>query len=165
LQNQTYGLALWFPYIGTGAPKPTAYDFRSSLGASLVTLYDVRNPSLDYKLLQRLETEFWRAAPFFLEDYYPLTEFNPSPAAWIAWQFNRPERGDGVVQAFRRDKTEAPTANLRLHGLEPAATYEVSDFDTGTPKTVSGLDLMQQGLQVAIKEKPGSAIISFKKIK
>ena len=165
LQNQTYGLALWFPYFGTGAPKPTVYDFRSSLGASLVTFYDVRNPNLDYTLLRRLETEFWRTAPFFLEDYYPLTEFNPSPAAWIAWQFDRPERGDGVVQAFRRDKTEEATANLRLHGLNPAARYQITDFDIGKPETRSGKELMQQGLQIAIKEQPGSAIISYKEIK
>jgi alpha-galactosidase len=165
LQNQTYGLALWFPYFGTGAPKPTVYDFRSSLGASLVTLYDVRNPNLDYKLLQRLETEFWRTAPFFLEDYYPLTEFNPSPAAWIAWQFNRPERGDGVVQVFRRDKTEEATAKLRLHGLNPTARYQITDFDIGKPETRSGKELMQQGLQIAIKEQPGSAIVSYKEIK
>ena len=37
-----------------------------------------------------------------LGDYYPLTSYSLQPDHWIAWQFNRPETGDGVVQAFRR---------------------------------------------------------------
>ena len=143
----------------------TAYGYRSSLGASLVSGWDVRKPNLDYKLFRRLEAEFWRVAPYFLEDYYPLTDYDPSPAAWMAWQFDRPEQGDGVVQAFRRDKSEEPTKHLRLRGLDPAATYEVTDLDTGKPQTIAGSELMQQGLPVEIKGKPGAAIISYRKTK
>jgi predicted ribosome-associated RNA-binding protein Tma20 len=46
---------------------------------------------------------------------------------------------------------------------KPAAIYEVADVDAGAPKTLSGADLMRQGLQVEIPEKPGSAIIFYKK--
>jgi alpha-galactosidase len=164
LQNQTYGLALWIPYFGTGVPAPTAYSFRSALGPSLVSFYDVRDEKLDYKLLRRLEAEFWRTAPYFLEDYYPLTEFNPSQSAWMAWQFNRPEQGDGIVQAFRRDKSEKATQKLRLHALDLVGMYEVTDFDMGPSKNMTGRDLMQEGLEVAIKDKPGSAILNYRKI-
>jgi alpha-galactosidase len=83
---------------------------------------------------------------------------------WAAWQFNRPEQGDGIVQAFRRDENKDPTKNLPLRGLDLAATYEVTDLDAKTPNTISGKDLMQHGLHVAIAEKRGAAIIVYKKI-
>jgi hypothetical protein len=51
-----------------------------------------------------------------------------------------------------------------LRGLDPAATYEVTDLDAKTPNTISGKDLMQHGLHVAIAEKRGAAIIVYKKV-
>jgi hypothetical protein len=69
-----------------------------------------------------------------------------------------------MVQAYRRDENKDPTKNLPLRGLDLAATYEVSDLDAKTPNTISGKDLMQHGLHVAIAEKRGAAIIVYKKI-
>jgi alpha-galactosidase len=83
---------------------------------------------------------------------------------WAAWQFNRPEDGDGMVQAFRRDEDDEPAKDLRLRGLDPAATYVITDLDAKTPSTVSGKDLMQKGLHVEIREKRGAAIVIYKKV-
>ena len=69
-----------------------------------------------------------------------------------------------MVQAFRRDKISEATKDLHLRGLDPAATYEVTDLDTGVSNTVSGKNLMQQGLHVGIAAQPGAAIIVYKKI-
>ena len=95
--------------------------------------------------------------PYYYGDYYPLlpcsansdcaTDPSKERSAafeWAAWQFNRPEQGDGMVQAFRRDESKEPTKNLPLRGLDPAATYEVTDLDAKTPnydfrKTDAGL--------------------------
>jgi alpha-galactosidase len=82
---------------------------------------------------------------------------------WAAWQFNRPEEGDGMVQVFRRDKSEELTRDLRLRGLDAAATYEVTNVDTVAPRIISGTHLMRQGLYVEIPAKPGSAILFYKK--
>jgi len=115
--------------------------------------------------------------PLYYGDYYPLlpcslnsdcaTDPSKERSAefeWAAWQFNRPEQGDGMVQAFRRDEDEDPAKDLRLRGLDPAAMYEVSDLDAKTPTTISGRDLMEQGLHVEIKKKPGATIIIYKKV-
>jgi alpha-galactosidase len=173
LQCQTYGLALWIPYFGTGTPGifggatpgVTVYDYRSSLGASLVSGYDVRKRDLDYNLLRKLEGDFWLTAPFFLEDYYPLTPYSQAKDQWIAWQFDRPKQGDGMVQAFRREQCEAGTQTYRLRGLEPAAAYELTNFDLAGTTVMSGKDLMDKGLTVEIKDKPGAAIISYRRVK
>ncbi len=128
--------------------------------------------------LRTLVEQLKRVRPYYYGDYYPLlpcssnsdctTEpSNERSAAfeWAAWQFNRPEQGDGMVQAFRRDESDDAAKDLRLRGLDAAATYEVTDLDAGVPKTVSGKDLMQKGLHVEIAEEPGAAIILYKRVR
>jgi alpha-galactosidase len=163
LQNQTYGLALWIPYFGTGVNATKSYPFRSALGSSLFTSWDVRDRSLNFDTLRRLNREFWRTAPFFVEDYYPLSAFSPAADAWMAWQFNRPDQGDGLVQAFRRDKCAEPAKTFRLHGLDPAAQYEVTNFDVEGATKSSGKTLMEQGLAVEIKDQPGAAVLIYRR--
>jgi alpha-galactosidase len=100
-----------------------------------------------------------------LADYYPLTPYSLQPDQWIAWQFNRPEQRNGVVQAFRRDKSEEASRTLRLSGLDSAAQYELTDFDVEGTTRVSGKDLMEKGLVVEIKSKPGAAVIAYRRIR
>jgi hypothetical protein len=68
-----------------------------------------------------------------------------------------------MVQAFRRDKNNDLMKDMRLRGLDPTATYEVTDLDGGAPNRISGRDLMQRGLHVEIAGKPGAAIITYKR--
>jgi hypothetical protein len=69
-----------------------------------------------------------------------------------------------MVQAFRRGKNTEASHTLRLHGLDPAAQYELTDLDAGKPKTVTGKELQDPGLAVEIGEKPGSALIKYRKL-
>jgi alpha-galactosidase len=163
LQNQTYGLALWVPYFGTGTNTTNPYAYRSSLGSSLFTSWDVRDPKLDYTEIGKLEGEFWKTAPFFREDYYPLTPYDSGPGAWIAWQFNRPEKGDGMVQAFRRDQCGDAARTVHLAHLDASAKYEIDDMDSPTPRIVSGSELMQTGLAISINAKPGAVVLLYRK--
>jgi alpha-galactosidase len=163
-QTQSYGLALWVPYFGTGTHVTDAYAYRSSLGSSLMTSWDTRDPKLDYAALRKLEAEFWQAAPFFREDYYPLTEFNADATKWLAWQYNRPEKGDGLVQAFRRDKADEGTKTFPLQHLDPAAKYEITELDGAAAYEASGKDLMEKGLTVEIKDKPGAVVVVYRKM-
>jgi alpha-galactosidase len=162
-QTQSYGLALWVPYFGTGTHVTDPYSYRSSLGSSLMTSWDVRDPKLDYGALRKLEAEFWQAAPFFREDYYPLIDFNADATKWLAWQYNRPEKGDGMVQAFRRDKADERTKTFPLQHLDAAARYQVTELDGAAAYEASGKDLMEKGIVVEIKEKPGAVVIIYRK--
>jgi alpha-galactosidase len=101
-----------------------------------------------------------------LGDFYPLTPYSLNEESWIAWQFDRPGNAsgaDGMVQAFRRTACGQAGQTFRLRGLDPAATYEVTDLDEGKPRKVSGKELMENGLAVEIKDKPGAAVISYRK--
>jgi len=69
-----------------------------------------------------------------------------------------------MIQAFRRDKSNDQARELRLRGLDPKATYKVSDLYGRITTTTSGADLMKKGLYVEIADSPGAIIIIYKKI-
>jgi alpha-galactosidase len=158
----------WIPYFGSNTmPIDTvdAYAFRSGHGLAVGLGYDLRLEDLDYSLLRELVEQWRLISPCYYGDFYPLTPYSIAEEDWMAWQFNRPEQGDGVVEAFRRAESEEATRILCLDGLDPAATYKVKDLDAGTTATVPGKDLMARGLSVEIKGKPGATAIMYKKLR
>jgi alpha-galactosidase len=126
---------------------------------------DVRKSGLDWNQYRRLVAEWRRMAPCMLGDYYPVTPYSLKLDQWIAWQFNRPEQGDGVVQAFRRDQCADSSLVCRLCGLDPAAQYEMTNIDVEGSTKVAGQELMERGLTVEIKDQPGAAVITYHRAK
>jgi alpha-galactosidase len=161
-QGHTYGLAQWLPFFGTGAVSIDAYIYRSCMCAGNTICFDMRNKDLNYELARKLTKEWRQVSPCYLGDYYSLTPYSLEKSVWMAWQFDVPEKGEGMVQAFRRDECGEPKTTFKLQGLDPAATYEVTDLDVGTPAKISGKSLMEDGLAVEIKDKPGAAIFTYK---
>jgi alpha-galactosidase len=173
MQNQTYGVSLWFPYNGlasqiaeTGNEKKTidTYAFRSDMFPSIHAHWDVRRTDIDYARLRQLVGQWKKVAPDYTGDYYPLTSFDASDQAWMAWQFARPETGSGVVQAFRRPGSLNDSVHLKLRGLDPQASYKVTDVDAPGNKVVSGRELMDTGLPVVLRDRPGSLILLYEKV-
>jgi alpha-galactosidase len=162
-QGHTYGLAQWLPFFGTGAITIDPYIYRSCMCAGNTLAFDMRKKDLNYALARKLTEEWRTVAPCYLGDYYPLTPYSLDKNAWMAFQFDRPESGDGMVQAFRRDDCGDAARTFKLQGLDAEATYEVTDLDVGTPVSISGKKLMDEGLAVEIKGKPGAAIIRYKR--
>jgi alpha-galactosidase len=95
-QNITYGMSFWIPYFGSPNGARDNYVFRSSWGPQINVVWDLRRTDLDYDWIRRA-TGQWRAvADNYLGDYYPLTPYDPTDHAWMAWQFDRPGLGAGV---------------------------------------------------------------------
>jgi alpha-galactosidase len=82
----------------------------------------------------------------------------------LAWQFNRPEVGSGIVQAFRRADSIYRSAQLQLRGLDPAATYEVTDLDAHRPARVPGHELPEPGLIVELPDRPAAALLTYRRV-
>ncbi|HLX82269.1 MAG TPA: alpha-galactosidase [Terriglobales bacterium] len=190
-QISTEGLAYWRPHFGTllqVRPRDT-YHFRSGMAPGLAfALFNVAGypnqvgnfipADFPFDWMRNMVAQLKLVRPYYYGDYYPLlpcsensdcatdpSQERSAAFEWAAWQFNRPDAADGMVQAFRREESTQASENLRLRGLDPAAKYEVTDLDAKTPSTVSGKDLMQQGLHVEIKEKRGAAILLYKKVR
>lgn len=106
----------------------------------------------------------WRSlADYCSGDYYPLSAWHNREDDWLAWQFHRPEPGDGVIQAFRRGQCADSTKTFRLSGLDPAAKYELTNFDVEGTTQIADKELSEKGLIVEIKDKPGTAVIVYKR--
>ena len=174
-QGHTYGISYWIPFHGTGTlagpskifkDQPVVpvdpYFFRSHMAPCVIIALDMRERTLDYEKLRRLVGQFQRIAPFYLADYYPLAPYSLDPKVWIAWQFDRPETGEGIVQAFRRKESPEATAKFKLQGLDAKATYEVENLDGGK-ESRTGRQLMEEGLSMESKEAPTSFLFAYKK--
>ena len=165
-QCQTYGLTSWIPYWGTGIiysdPKDLAYIFRSQMGPSFTSCWEL-TPDANYDLHRKLLFQWESVRDHILcSDFYPLTPYSSAKDTWMAWQFDSPEQGDGIIQAFRRDSCGEPTMTVRLNRLNPKAQYEVTNFDKEGSVKVSGRELIEKGLIIEINNKPGSALITYK---
>lgn len=164
-QCHTYGFAFWVPFWGTGFIDFNAYIFRGCMGLNTTLSCDARRKDINWDLLRKLTREWQQVADCFYGDYYPLTRYSLDNDVWMAWQFDRPETGDGMVQAFRREQSNYEVARLPLRGLAPTAKYEITDLDHGRRGTMTGKELMENGLPVEIKAKPGAALIIYKATK
>ncbi len=173
-QGFNYGLFPWLPLSGAPVPMPrlSPYAFRSAycpallVGWPMVNITDLpgqRWSGVDLTLLRRLLNEYLAIRPYLFGDYYPLTSYSIEKTTWIAWQFDRPELGQGMVQAFRREKSIYESARCRLRGLDAEATYEVTDLDTNAPQRIRGRELMDKGLLVRLTTSPAAAVVVYKK--
>ena len=178
VQGQTYGLSLWVPLSAgvmgdpcreAGVAKPyDPYSMRSGYSpAMVITTFgnDEKMPGdkFDYDSARRLLNEYLGVRKYFSGDYYPLTQYNLDAKQWIAWQFDRPDLGEGMVQAFRRVKSSDETKTLCLHGLEPETVYELTNADAAGTTEMTGRELLEKGLPITVKNQPGAAIVTYKK--
>jgi len=161
-QCQTYGLALWMPYHGTGAPFGDPYTMRSSYAPAFRMGWDVRNQDIDLELLRRTVAEFRLIAADLLGDFYPLTPYSLANDAWLAWQFDRPEAGRGSIQAFRRAECPQESLVVTLRGLEPDTTYTVTDLDRQTPVELKG-SALASGFTIEALEKPAARVLVYER--
>ncbi|OHB77797.1 MAG: hypothetical protein A2W31_10965 [Planctomycetes bacterium RBG_16_64_10] len=175
-QNHHFSFASWIPYHGAGyvtghsaigfkvEPGVESYGFRANMSPSLTLCYDMRSKDLDYKLAARLFAQLKQVQPNYLGDFYPLTAYSLSSNVWLAWQYNRPEAGAGVVQAFRRPDSSETSMRFKLRGLVAGAKYEVENFDGGK-EIRTGRELMKDGVTVTLSEKPAAAVIAYQRTK
>jgi alpha-galactosidase len=159
-QAQTYGISSWLPYYGSGVNSVDKYQVRSFYMPS----FGFGN-NQDMKKVKFFYDECRKVAPMMLGDYYPLTPYTLQLDKWIAWQFDRPEQGEGMIQAFRRINCDSKIMTFRLSGLNPAARYEVTNFDLENSTKISGRELIERGVTIEINDKPGAAVITYKVLK
>ncbi len=155
-QGHTYGLSFWLPF--SNFRFGDAYSYRSFYLPS----FGIRGGDIEAQ--KKAHAERRRIAGYMLGDYYPLTSYTPQRDHWIAWQFDRPEIGEGVVQAFCRPESPYESARYKLHGLDAGATYQVENFDGGT-ETATGTSLMERGLAITAKEAPAAMIFTYRRVK
>jgi alpha-galactosidase len=166
-QGHTYGLSSWIPYYGQGVyftDRDFVYSVRSYLSPAFGLCADVRKPGVDWVLIRRLADQWRQVADCFLGDFYPLTSYQLNEELWLAWQFDLPERGQGMVQAFRRAQSFYESARIKLRGLDAQARYLVSDLDRPeTSQPFTGEELMARGLPMVVPGQPAAMVLVYRK--
>lgn len=105
--------------------------------------------------------EYIRVQPYLSCDIYPLTYSSYNNDVWSAIQYNRPEEGDGVILAYRREMAPFDRAVFLLSGLEEDKIYTFTDEDSGVQVRLSGKELTENGLPIEIAEKRSSRVIFY----
>lgn len=162
-QDMTVGLTPWVVYQAQGADSDgDTYMFRGGMGSSVVVAFDFVAYA-PWRWLKRMLTQFQSVREYFYGDFYPLT---PGVAgqkdAWMAYQFDRPDLGEGMVLAFRRPGARGESVRVKLRGLDPSVKYEVHYVDAGKNVALDGVTLLQAGLSVISQRAPGSELIVYR---
>jgi alpha-galactosidase len=163
-QCHTYGFDLWLPYHECGNRDYDPYTFRSNMAPMMGFVWDTRRKDLDYNLIRKLIGQWRDVAHCYFGDMYPLTPYSTAEDVWMAWQFDRPEGGEGMVQAFRRPESPYVSAAFPLRALDPDAKYSVANCDAPNPMEFSGRDLVEKGLVITLHDQPGAAVFTYKRI-
>ena len=161
-QCQTLGLGRYLLWTGAGINSADPYVFRSCLAAGLVLCWGNPNlaPPHDGALRERI-AEYKLLRPLFHGDFYPLTSHSTASDAWCAYQLDRADLNFGAVLAFRRKESPVSETRLTLRGLSPQKQYEVKNHDNGICTSMTGDELLNQGLRIQISECPGSALLTY----
>lgn len=159
-QCHTYALHHYLPLHGTGSYHVDNYGLRSSLSSATTYHWEyTTGHKTTVPGMQNAMQQFREMRPYFLEDFYPLTglQDHTPDTVWLAYQLNKPSNDSGVVVAFRRPENQQAEIDVKLRGLKPNATYQVTNVDTGELQAFTGDELMK-GLRLKL-EKPNSSLM------
>ena len=174
-QNHTYGILYWVPLNATSAGdlvKEGRYGLRSSMSSGLdYSLPDTGGDALQKNIVPpsqlgeiKRELEQYRTIQkYFYGDYYPLTEYTQADDAWMAYQLDLPEEGDGLIVVLKRPLSPYTHATFRLHALRDDTSYKLVNLDSNEARTCSGRDLHSPGLDLQLTRNPDSALIVYRR--
>lgn len=108
--------------------------------------------------------EYREVQPYLYGDFYPLLSYSLGNDTWTAWQWNRPEKKDGLVIVLRRPNSPFTAMNLNLRHLQPDAIYEVEvrpTYARAAVKEMKGSELTH--LSIELSEAPSSTLVFYRR--
>jgi alpha-galactosidase len=164
IQNQvtSAGLNRYLPYSSSGSIGAKPYYFGSGFNYGVPLAEQPRED--ERELLRQSIAEGKRLRAFWLGNFYPLSRVTMSPRDWCVLQYHRPKEQDGIVVAFRRQKSPDRIFACDLHGIDPAADYLVTQsrtYEPSKPVPMKGLSI--KPLIIEIDGRPGSVIVEYRK--
>jgi alpha-galactosidase len=174
-QVHTQGLAPWVPLndgiIGTPVTDPSStvqlYNNRSGYSSGINMAIDPKNFANDAAVdaSRAVLEEFLEVRPYTHGDFYALLPYSLEHTDWTAFQWQRPDLKSGVLILLRRDTSPYASLQVNLHAIDANAQYDVEirhALAKEQTQRLSGNDLAH--LNVTILDKPGSALVFYKKL-
>jgi len=167
-QCHTFGLLSWVPLNMSGGAalrRGNEYEIRSAMTAGMNVELPAGDDEESVHQAKLLIDQYLSIRKFYYGDYYPLTRYSQAKDAWMAYQLDLPEAGEGLVVVLKRPASPRASEPLRLKALQRDATYQVTDLDTLRSQALSGSRLIDTGLEVQLVKQPDSALIHYRRAK
>lgn len=139
------------------------YSVYSAFASSLCLGWIADAPGFDVAQARQYTDRYLSLRHLLTGAWYPLLPYTREPDAWMASQYHRADLNEGMVLAFRHSESSVETMEVRLHGLTPGDTYELTPNDGGKPTRATGKSLAE-GLTLNIAAKPGYNLITYKRV-
>ena len=171
-QSHGAGLALYVPLSSTGVPPtknnpkvelPDRYITRSAMSSGIPLTWNLRHPDFDDHRAREILEEIQAIKPYYQGDFYPLTDVTAEETRWLAYQYDRPDLGEGMVMGFRRRQCPESVLTVKLGGLMSNAKYEVKDRDTQRQWVATGAELAR-GLELK-SDRTSSSLLTYQRKK
>jgi hypothetical protein len=140
------------------------YMLRSGMMGWCTIMLDMSKWNAEQRAAAKRQFEIYKTElrPLIVDGNLYHVSDRPDGKRWDGIQYVSPELDKGVLFAFR-GTTDLNSHLFKLKGLAPKKRYEVSFEDgTGKPITISGQELMQQGIGVTLPTRESSELIFFK---
>lgn len=137
------------PPYRTAAQTVDSYNLYSSFApcmslGGLLPAY--RDDDEKLALVQKITRIYHTVAPALRTgDFYPLTPPGRSRDIWVAWQFDEPEKGTGLLEIIRHNAAPQNSQIIFPKALEKG-TWLFEDTETEERFTVEGSDIQTRGL-------------------
>jgi alpha-galactosidase len=164
-QGQIWGLSQYLPnnLFVAHLNRMDDYSFHSTMASSLCVGWAADAPGFDVRRGKELLARYRKVRPLFTGAWYPLLPYSRRATDWMASQYHRPDLDRGVILMFRHADSPYRTVDVALHGLDAAATYELSSDSTGVKTRVSGRALMQSFL-LTLPDRQRSDLVEYRKV-
>jgi alpha-galactosidase len=178
-QAQTQALAPWVPMTMSfgGSRDPYPWNSAGPYGTP-ESLYRMRlGYNVGYGIgpgvtglkndewvdwIKRVVGEYREVQPFFYADFYPLAPYSLSGAAWTIWQWDRPDKNDGLVILLRRPDSPLTEEALDLKNIDADALYDVQvKTNQIFSKQMTGQEL--RALRIQLPDVPSSALVFYRR--
>ena len=160
LQAHNAGLSRLLPYNGCTIKLSDEYSLRSAYSSSHGVAYwnaiFQKEEKVDWAAAKKCCDEYRRIRKYLPCDFYNHGSAGLDATAWAIWQYNDPDKGEGVVQAFRRAASPFSRASISLKGLPAGAKVEVENLDTGAKVEVAG------ELDISLPKRHSSTVLLYR---
>ena len=157
-------------------------SFHATLATSLIPGWIADDEKFDRARAKQLTDAYLQLRHLLVGAYYPLSDYSRDGKHWMAMQFHRPELGEGLILVVPPKKAgpAAPAGKvgpavpavpagpahigLALHGLDPAATYELYWQVANRKTAAQGSELMKH-LDAPVPPGDGGERIVYRRVK
>ena len=166
-QCHTFGLLSWVPLnMSDGAvmAKGSEYEWRSAMTAGLNVKLPEKDDDETAAAAKAQIEQYLSIRKYFYGDYYPLTKYSQAKDAWLAYQLDLPESGEGLLVVLKRPESKEGKITLRLKGLEGGDELRSRRIWTrARARRSPAANCWAMGFEVALAKQPDSALIWYRK--